>query len=1083
MSRNCITVLTGHNHYVMCAQFHPDKDLVVSASLDQTVRVWDTSGLRKKTVRGVPSSSSSSTGGGLGGGIMGSRDRADSLSSRVNADFFGSNDAVIKYVLEGHERGVNWASFHPTMPLIVSGADDRMVKLWRMSETKAWEVDTMRGHGQNVSCVLFHPRAELVISNSEDRTIRVWDVSKTMGVQTFRRDHDRFWILAAHPTHNLLAAGHDAGMMVFKLERERPAYACNAGLLFYVKDRYLRRSVLGHGADVPLVGLRRPGGGRSVLGSAPRSLTLNPHNTKEYNLLLHYTADGGSYELFCMNSAASDSEPAKGRGVAAAVFLARNKFITLDSKLTELSVRTLGNAIKKRIPNLPGVNGLFTGDKVGRVLLRSDDKISLYEPQSRRVLAEVVAPRVKYVAWSKGAKLVALMSKNLITIAAADTLEVVCSVTESVRIKSGVWDDETGVFVYTTHTHIKYLLAHKSGEAGIVRSLDNVLYALECQGDSLQCLDREGKTRRIALDRAEYRFKQALVDGRYDIVLQIIESRALCGQAVVSYLQRQGYAEVALQFVEDPKTRFNLALEYGNLPAAREAAEVVNSDDCWHRLAVEGLRQGNHQMVTMAYQRTKDLERLSFLYLIIGNLKDLQQMLDIARMQNNVMGQYHNSLYLGDVEHRLGLLERAGQTALAYATAATHGLTEAADRYRATLQDAGLPVPALPPDAAYLAPPTPLIRGDNWPLLKVNKSLFTVAGEDAKRRAAAAASRAGGGGDDLDAFIDAGGDGDLDAGAWGMDDDPLMAGGGGALGGAGAGAGAGGGDDDGLGGVWGGDDLDLGELDKVAAPAATAGEGGVGATAAAAAWRAPAPGVNACAYWARNSSVPADHVAAGGFEKACQLLANQIGVSNFAPLKPYFEVVYSAAQLSLPLLPSASPLALPLARSWAPDAAPPGKDTLPAVAIGLPRLQAGLKRVFEAFQGGKFDVASKAVSEVLHMIPLCAVESKGEVKKVKEWLALAKDYKLALALELKRRATPNKTPEGMKRHLELAAYFTFCQLKPRHQMLALNLAMALSYKAQNFINAAGFATRLLELPEAMSAQGGKLATRVSVHKT
>ena len=27
--------------------------------------------------------------------------------------------------------------------------------------------------------------------------------------QTFRREHDRFWILTAHPEVNLLAAGHD----------------------------------------------------------------------------------------------------------------------------------------------------------------------------------------------------------------------------------------------------------------------------------------------------------------------------------------------------------------------------------------------------------------------------------------------------------------------------------------------------------------------------------------------------------------------------------------------------------------------------------------------------------------------------------------------------------------------------------------------------------------------------------------------------------------------------------------------------------------------------------------------------------
>ena len=43
-------MLTGHNHYGMCASFPPKEDLVVSASLDQTVRVWDIGGLRKKSV-------------------------------------------------------------------------------------------------------------------------------------------------------------------------------------------------------------------------------------------------------------------------------------------------------------------------------------------------------------------------------------------------------------------------------------------------------------------------------------------------------------------------------------------------------------------------------------------------------------------------------------------------------------------------------------------------------------------------------------------------------------------------------------------------------------------------------------------------------------------------------------------------------------------------------------------------------------------------------------------------------------------------------------------------------------------------
>ena len=58
----------------------------------------------------------------------------------MNADLFGGGDAVVKYVLEGHDRGVNWAAFHPSLPLIVSGADDRQVKLWRMNGELVLEI-------------------------------------------------------------------------------------------------------------------------------------------------------------------------------------------------------------------------------------------------------------------------------------------------------------------------------------------------------------------------------------------------------------------------------------------------------------------------------------------------------------------------------------------------------------------------------------------------------------------------------------------------------------------------------------------------------------------------------------------------------------------------------------------------------------------------------------------------------------------------------------------------------------------------------------------------------------------------------
>jgi coatomer protein complex subunit alpha (xenin) len=110
--------------------------------------------------------------------------------------------------------------------------------------------------------------------------------------------------MAAHPEQNLLAAGHDSGLIVFKLERERPAYGGANGSLFYVKDRYLRRCVLGSGIDVPVLSIRRSGSTRNF-GTSPRSLLLNPYNPSEDNILIFSLVEGGTYELYCLNQVRS----------------------------------------------------------------------------------------------------------------------------------------------------------------------------------------------------------------------------------------------------------------------------------------------------------------------------------------------------------------------------------------------------------------------------------------------------------------------------------------------------------------------------------------------------------------------------------------------------------------------------------------------------------------------------------------------------------------------------------------------------------------------------------------------------------
>ncbi|XP_022986447.1 coatomer subunit alpha-1-like [Cucurbita maxima] len=1000
-SRTCISVLTGHNHYVMCASFHPKEDLVVSASLDQTVRVWDIGALRKKTVS-----------------------PADDVLrlSQMNSDLFGGVDAVVKYVLEGHDRGVNWAAFHPTLPLIVSGADDRQVKLWRMNDTKAWEVDTLRGHMNNVSCVMFHAKQDIIVSNSEDKSIRIWDATKRTGLQTFRREHDRFWILAAHPEMNLLAAGHDSGMIVFKLERERPAFAISGDSLFYIKDRFLRFYEFSTQKDTQVTPIRRPGS--TSLNQSPRSLSFSP---TENAVLICSDLDGGCYELYTIprdSFGRGDNVQDAKRGTGgSAVFVARNRFAVLDKSNNQVLLKNLRNEVVKKTP-LPITTDAIFYAGTGNLLCRAEDKVVIYDLQQRIVLGDLQTPFVKYVIWSNDMESVALLSKHAIIIANKKLVHQ-CTLHETIRVKSGGWDDN-GVFIYTTLNHIKYCLPN--GDSGIIRTLDVPIYITKVSGNTLFCLDRDGINQRFIIDATEYIFKLSLLRKRFDHVMSMIRNSQLCGQAMIAYLQQKGFPEVALHFVKDERTRFNLALESGNIQIAVASATAIDEKDHWYRLGVEALRQGNAGIVEYAYQKTKNFDRLSFLYLITGNTAKLSKMLKIAEVKNDVMGQFHNALYLGDVRERIKILESVGHLPLAYITASTHGLHDVAERLAAELGDN---VPSLPEGkaASLLLPPTPVMCAGDWPLLRVMKGIFE-GGLD----------NVGGGPADDDEEV---ADGD-----WGeelevVDVDGLQNGDVTAILEDREGA-----EEDEEEGGWDLEDLEL-------PPEADTPK--VSVSARSSVFVAPTPGLPASQAWIQRSSLAAEHVAAGNFDTAMRLLNRQLGIKNFAPLRTMFLDLHAGSQTYIRALSSVPILTLAVERGYNESGNANAKGS-PALIFSFSQLEEKLKAGYKATTSGKFAEALRLFLGILHTIPLIVVESRREVDEVKELIIIVKEYVLGLQIELKRR----ELKDNPTRQMELAAYFTHCNLQMPHLRLALLNAMTVCYKAKNLASAANFARRLLE---------------------
>ncbi|KAL4254742.1 Coatomer subunit alpha [Abortiporus biennis] len=994
-SRNCIAILTGHSHYVMSAQFHPKEDLVVSASQDQTIRVWDISGLRRSTPNTAP----------------GTFDTFDNFST-------------VKYVLEGHDRGVNFASFHPTLPLIVSAADDRQIKIWRMSENRAWEVDSCRGHFNNVSTALFHPKHELIVSCGEDKTVRVWDLAKRSAVQTFRREHDRFWVLAVHPELNLFAAGHDNGLIVFKLERERPAFAMHGDTLFYIRDKYVRQYDINTGSDIGLLSVRKFGSPYVP----PRTLSYNP---AERAVVVTISSDNGLYELSHLPKDAvgevkdSSSDGKRGSGQAA-IFVARNRFAVLNKTNQLIEVRDLSNSVVKSIKPPVQTNDIFYGGTAS-LILSSNSSVILYDIQQQKTIAEITTPPVKYVIWSGDGSLVALLSKHTITIANKNFSQHTL-IHETIRIKSGAWDD-SGVFIYSTLNHIKYCLAQ--GDHGVICTLDNPVYLTRVKGKTVHCLDRSARPRTITIDPTEYRFKLALLKNNYEEMLYIIRTSNLLGQSIIAYLQQKGFPEIALHFVQDKNTRFDLAIECGNLDVALETARTIDRPECWERLAQQALKQGNHKIVEKAYQQTKNFDRLSFLYLATGSTDKLSKMQKIADARGDPMSRFHNALYAGDILGRISVLRDVGLHPLAYLTAKTNGLDDIALEI---LEAAGLTeedVEDVPSFGTSTLGPPPVITPTAdlvWPSISTGENFFDRALANGALENGPDVPYMNGhdvGGTAANSALD----------DWAKDEEGLE---------------ETNVDADG----W---DLDVGaeeaveEIDEnVEGEVEVDAELGAGA----------APGVSETELWARNSPFAGDHVAAGSFETAMQLLNRQFGVVNFASLKPLFISAYRSSHAYLSPVASLPPLQLHIRRN--PEESSPSR-VLPVAIRTIQSIRSELSEGFRAVSGNKLPDAQTVFRTVLQSLLLVPVTSDAEASEWRDLVTLARDYLLGVSIELERRRVAQENPDNVRRSLELAAYFTHCHLQPPHMQIALRSAIGVFAKANNHATAAKFARRLLEL--------------------
>ncbi|MCP4699991.1 MAG: DUF1513 domain-containing protein, partial [Gammaproteobacteria bacterium] len=179
-------ILKGHEDKVNHAAFSPDGKILVTASYDNTARLWDTRDGRglhilkghKEWVNYAAFSPDGKT--------------LVTASSDI-ARLWNTRDGRGLHILKGHKEWVNYAAFSPGGKTLVTASSDDTARLWNTRDGRALYI--FKGHEESVNRLLytrkdyiyyvghatFSPDGKTLVTTSSDYTARLWPVFQDRG--------------------------------------------------------------------------------------------------------------------------------------------------------------------------------------------------------------------------------------------------------------------------------------------------------------------------------------------------------------------------------------------------------------------------------------------------------------------------------------------------------------------------------------------------------------------------------------------------------------------------------------------------------------------------------------------------------------------------------------------------------------------------------------------------------------------------------------------------------------------------------------------------------------------------------------
>ena len=107
--------------------------------------------------------------------------------------------------LQGHSNSVWSVCFSPNGQTIVSGSDDKMIRLWDLAGNPIGQ--PFQGHSASVWSVCFSPDGQTIVSGSADQTIRLWDLAGNPIGQPFQGHSNGVWSVCFSPDGQTIVSG------------------------------------------------------------------------------------------------------------------------------------------------------------------------------------------------------------------------------------------------------------------------------------------------------------------------------------------------------------------------------------------------------------------------------------------------------------------------------------------------------------------------------------------------------------------------------------------------------------------------------------------------------------------------------------------------------------------------------------------------------------------------------------------------------------------------------------------------------------------------------------------------------------